>query len=64
MAMARSGTDPTNATEVERFVEAYSQFYAQRQGRAAPEPPDEPAVGPDDPCPCGSGKKYKKCCGR
>ncbi len=21
------------------------------------------AVGPNDPCPCGSGKKYKKCCG-
>ncbi|MBR7187610.1 MAG: SEC-C domain-containing protein [Clostridia bacterium] len=20
-------------------------------------------VGPNDPCPCGSGKKYKKCCG-
>ncbi|MFR2781475.1 MULTISPECIES: SEC-C metal-binding domain-containing protein [Clostridia] len=19
---------------------------------------------PNDPCPCGSGKKYKKCCGR
>lgn len=23
-----------------------------------------PKVGPNDPCPCGSGKKYKKCCGR
>ena len=21
-------------------------------------------VYPNDPCPCGSGKKYKKCCGR
>ena len=21
-------------------------------------------VGPNEPCPCGSGKKYKKCCGR
>ena len=21
-------------------------------------------IGPNDPCPCGSGKKYKKCCGR
>jgi preprotein translocase subunit SecA len=32
--------------------------------------PQEPArksgkkVGRNDPCPCGSGKKYKKCCGR
>lgn len=23
-----------------------------------------PKVYPNDPCPCGSGKKYKKCCGR
>ena len=21
-----------------------------------------PKVGRNDPCPCGSGKKYKKCC--
>ena len=21
-------------------------------------------IGPNDPCPCGSGKKYKKCCGK
>ncbi len=25
---------------------------------------DVPKVGRNDPCPCGSGKKYKKCCGR
>jgi len=24
---------------------------------------DEPDIGRNDPCPCGSGKKYKKCCG-
>jgi HEAT repeat protein len=24
----------------------------------------EPRVGRNDPCPCGSGKKFKKCCGR
>jgi hypothetical protein len=22
----------------------------------------EPKIGRNDPCPCGSGKKYKKCC--
>ena len=32
-------------------------------------PPVEPIksdkdVGRNDPCPCGSGKKYKKCCGK
>lgn len=25
---------------------------------------DGPKVGRNDPCPCGSGKKYKKCCGQ
>ena len=24
----------------------------------------QPKVGRNDPCPCGSGKKYKQCCGR
>ena len=24
----------------------------------------QPSVGRNEPCPCGSGKKYKKCCGR
>jgi len=24
----------------------------------------QPKVGRNDPCPCGSGKKYKKCCGQ
>jgi preprotein translocase subunit SecA len=25
---------------------------------------DNPRVGRNDPCPCGSGKKYKQCCGK
>jgi preprotein translocase subunit SecA len=25
---------------------------------------DGPRVGRNDPCPCGSGKKFKKCCGK
>ena len=25
---------------------------------------EEPKTGRNDPCPCGSGKKYKKCCGK
>ena len=27
-------------------------------------PPAAASVGRNDPCPCGSGKKYKKCCGK
>ena len=31
----------------------------------SPEPitRDEPKLGRNEPCPCGSGKKYKHCCG-
>ncbi|VGO21381.1 preprotein translocase subunit SecA [Pontiella sulfatireligans] len=40
-------------------------------GMELPQPPqpiapvrhDGPKVGRNDPCPCGSGRKYKKCCG-
>ena len=30
----------------------------------APVQREEKKVYPNDPCPCGSGKKYKQCCGR
>ena len=30
----------------------------------APKRREEKKVYPNDPCPCGSGKKYKQCCGR
>jgi len=51
----------------------YERFQAQQQAAQAPQGEaavvktiklDRPKVGRNDPCPCGSGKKYKKCCGR
>ena len=33
-------------------------------GRPQPTVRSQPKVSRNDPCPCGSGKKYKKCCGR
>jgi hypothetical protein len=41
-------------------------FSAEEEEEAEPEPaPPTPPQKPgrNDPCPCGSGKKYKKCCG-
>jgi hypothetical protein len=41
-------------------------FSAETEEEAAPTPEPSPApqkVGRNDPCPCGSGKKYKKCHG-
>ncbi len=38
---------------------------ANRRPMDAPQEPDiSDRVGRNQPCPCGSGKKYKKCCGR
>jgi preprotein translocase subunit SecA len=31
---------------------------------SAPKKREEQKIYPNDPCPCGSGKKYKQCCGR
>jgi uncharacterized protein len=46
---------------------AYQYFRAQREADLSvhvPEARRNPSkVGRNDPCPCGSGKKYKKCCG-
>jgi preprotein translocase subunit SecA len=33
-------------------------------GGAQPKQRQQKKVGRNDPCPCGSGKKYKKCCGK
>ncbi|MGE4357167.1 MAG: preprotein translocase subunit SecA [Candidatus Omnitrophota bacterium] len=37
---------------------------AQRGESTVPYRRSGPKVGRNDPCPCGSGKKYKKCCGK
>jgi preprotein translocase subunit SecA len=69
-ARARSvwNVSRTSHDEVGQFA------MAERQRAAAQAPQgevkvkqiklDAPKVGRNDPCPCGSGKKYKKCCGK
>jgi len=47
-------------------VTAFGTAQSARQtpsARPAPTATQEPRVGRNDPCPCGSGKKYKKCHG-
>lgn len=46
----------TMDNRIGRFGESYGQDSAD------PEP--SARVGRNAPCPCGSGKKYKRCCGR
>jgi len=49
------------------LVGAYRYFRSQRRayaGTYTPEPRlNTPEIGRNDQCPCGSGKKYKRCCG-
>lgn len=47
-----------------RFDSKKEKWY-YRDGKTIREPATrtEPKVGRNDPCSCGSGKKYKKCCG-
>ena len=41
-----------------KIADVKAKFAEQKERRAAAK------VYPNDPCPCGSGKKYKQCCGR
>ena len=50
------------------FVDGKSHVHEEGKGHqhhhdAAPAEPAGPKVGRNDPCTCGSGKKFKKCCG-
>jgi SEC-C motif-containing protein len=51
--------------ERSRFVRADGRWFYRDGVHIAPPPAATRAVsaGRNDPCPCGSGKKYKKCCG-
>ncbi|MBP6853797.1 MAG: SEC-C domain-containing protein, partial [Rhodoferax sp.] len=56
-------TAPTVTGEVESTVDAAT--VARRAGAAASAAAGQvPRVGRNDPCPCGSGKKYKQCHGK
>ena len=49
----------------EELAEAVGDIYRFWAAKRGVEPirRDQPKVGRNDPCPCGSGKKFKQCCG-
>jgi uncharacterized protein len=52
------------AIEMEAAIPPIQRFWApHRKSAVAQVQRGQPKVGRNDPCPCGSGKKYKKCCG-
>jgi preprotein translocase subunit SecA len=44
-------------------VERIHRFWRRRAGLSAPAPAGRRKIGRNELCPCGSGKKYKRCCG-
>jgi preprotein translocase subunit SecA len=46
-------------TQVKTFAVSAPELSPNSASSSSPRKP-----GRNDPCPCGSGKKYKKCCGR
>ena len=69
-ARKREGT-PTRQESVKITGEGFEDETISLKGSAptgekshTPYVNKEPKIGRNDPCPCGSGKKYKNCCGR
>ncbi len=54
--------------DIEQIRKPQSEDYVMSRGDSGAAPAtvkrEGTKVGRNDPCPCGSGKKYKKCCGR
>lgn len=50
-------------TDLARAAENFHPSEEQEETARQPERHDN-KIGRNDPCPCGSGKKYKQCCGR
>jgi preprotein translocase subunit SecA len=60
-AAAGAAAEASPAGMTDSSAEAYEA--AQQATRTVVAPRSVSKVGRNDPCPCGSGKKYKKCCG-
>lgn len=69
-AMQADGVDIKDQAKVKAWVSAHQKDMmagkftsaAPAEGKAATFVKKDPDVGRNDPCPCNSGKKYKKCC--
>ena len=53
---------PTAVAQYAHMGRLIAEVLAEHDAEA-PEPMHDAKVGRNAPCPCGSGKKYKKCCG-
>ena len=64
-AIFRHKESTQSLTERSRFVRRDGQwYYLDGEYETETTRRETPKIGRNDPCPCGSGKKFKKCCGR
>ena len=61
--LARIRTEEGVKREQQAKITSTSGAGGDDSDKKAPVRRDKNKVGRNDPCPCGSGKKYKKCCG-
>lgn len=61
---AADPTHPAYATLRKSFTDDIDEYLKSPAGADARALISRLKVGRNDPCPCGSGKKYKACCGR
>ncbi len=62
MADAIHRVVPAAVAQYAHMGRSIAEVLAEHDAEAA-EPTHQTKVGRNDPCPCGSGKKYKNCCG-
>ncbi|MBS4535767.1 preprotein translocase subunit SecA [Clostridium sp. D2Q-14] len=55
---------PAEKIERERVAKVTSSSHGNKENQVQKTVVKGKKIGRNDPCPCGSGKKYKKCCGR
>lgn len=62
--MLESGADVMDEYDEEMPAFSWDEEWGTMREPQKPYVREAPKIGRNAPCPCGSGKKYKKCCGR
>jgi len=65
--MEADGVNFKSVSQMKKWMKEHKEELRAESGNDVPKVEtvvnEGPKIGRNDPCPCGSGKKYKKCCG-
>lgn len=65
--MEQDGVNFKSIRQMKKWMKEHEAELREQSGQGAKVETvvhEGPRIGRNDPCPCGSGKKYKKCCGK